>query len=159
MNSFAAWGLTILGIAVVTTVAEMILPNGKTKKVIRSTVATLTTLVVITPIPSLIKSLSSETAAPSVGEVEIDRDYLDYIDKAKSAAVVAALKDYLEKQGYPTDFSVEVKLNDAYSVESVTIDFSESGITENGEHINKSEMKGLIAEYFGVGEEAIMTYG
>ena len=48
---------------------------------------------------------------------------------------------------------------DGWSVKSATLNFSDLGMPENTEHINKSEIIKLVADYFGIGEEAIMSYG
>ena len=158
MNSFAAWGLTLFGLAVVSTVAEMLLPRGKTKSVIRSVFATVAVLVIVTPLPGLIKSgfkfdFTSDT-------VTTDTDYLEYIDGIKRKAFETAVRASLEEKGYPKDaYDLTVVTDGGYGVKSVTVKLVGSGITENGAHINKSEMKRLIAEFFGISEEAVMTYG
>ncbi len=156
MNSFAAWGLTVLGLATVTTVAEMLLPQGKLRKVVRSVVATVTALVIVTPLPSLLKNgFDFDFAADAV---ETDADYLDYVENAKNEIIAKSVCDHLKSKGYGSGYTLTVE-TDGYDVKSVTINFSQSGITENGEHINKSEIIELIADYLRIGEEAIMTYG
>ena len=156
MSAFAAWGLTILGLAVVTTIAEMLLPQGKTRTVIRSVFATVAVLVIVTPLPKLLKSgfdldFSGE-------DIVSDEKYLDYISGVKADIVTDAAYAYLKEKGYDGGFTLSVTM-DGWSVKSASIEFSKTGITGNGAHINKSEIIGLIADYFGVGEEAIMTYG
>ena len=89
MSAFAAWGLTILGLAVVTTIAEMLLPQGKTRTVIRSVFATVAVLVIVTPLPKLLKSgfdldFSGE-------DIVSDEKYLDYISGVKANIVTDAV--------------------------------------------------------------------
>lgn len=157
MNGFAAWGLTILGLAVVMTVAEMLLPSGKLRKVIRSVFATVTVFVVVTPIPGLFKGGSFDISGG--GEVNTDGDYLDYIDDAKKSIIIRAAEEYLKGKGYEDGYELDIELGSDWEVKSVSVKFTNFGITGNGEHINKSEFIELTAEYFGVGKEAIMTYG
>ena len=149
MSAFAAWGLTVLGLAIVTTVAEMLLPQGKTRKVIRSVFATVAVLVIITPIPKLLKSGV---------DFETDDKYMEYISGIKRDLVLDTAYKYLKEKGLDGVCKLDVQL-DGWSVKSVTVEFLKTGITENGAHINKSEIIGLIADYFGIGEEAVMTYG
>ena len=157
MKSFAAWGLTILAMAIITTVAEMLLPKGKTKNVIRSVVATVTVLTIITPIPSLIKgeflSFDFET-----GGVTTDASYLEYVDGLKKSTIEKSVTDYLEEHGY-NGIKVKVELQGEWGIKSVTIDFSQSGITDKDAHIHKSEIIKLVADRLQIDEEAIMTYG
>ena len=156
MNSFAAWGLTILGLAVVTTIAEMLLPKGKTRNVIRSVAATIAVLVIVPPLPSLLKS-GFKFEFPD-GSVQMDDEYLEYTDGLKRKTVERAAIAYLAEKGYKEGFTLTVEL-DGWSVKSATLNFSDLGMPENTEHINKSEIIKLVADYFGIGEEAIMSYG
>lgn len=156
MSSFAAWGLTILGLAVITTVAEMFLPQGKTRKVIRSVFAVVTVLAVVTPLPSLLKNGFGVNIEG--GKAETDTEYLEYVDNAKKKMLIDSAEKYLKSNGYGSGYSIDLTV-DGWSVKSVEIKFDEQGITENGEHINKSEIIKLIADYFDIGKEAVMSYG
>ncbi|MCH5160503.1 MAG: hypothetical protein J1G04_00580 [Clostridiales bacterium] len=164
MSSFASWGLTILGLAVVMTIAEMLLPSGKLKRVIRSVFATITALCIITPIPTLLKSLGAKIDGITFDkDIDItDSEYLDYIDGRKKSIIERGAIEYLATKGIE-GVNIEVELDSSgYGVKCARVDFSKFpniGITQDGEHINKSEIILLIAEYFGVGKEAIMTYG
>lgn len=156
MSGFASWGLTILGLAVVTTVAEMLLPKGKTRNAIRSVFAVVITLVIVTPLPTLLKSGFSGGFPSS--EVQKDEEYLAYNEEAKKEMIISSCKKFLKANGHGEGYSLDVTV-DGWSVKTASVKFDESIITQNGEHINKSEIIRLIAEYFGIGREAIMTYG
>lgn len=157
MSGFAAWGLTLLGLAVVTTIAEMLLPQGKTRKVIRSVAATIAVLVIVTPLPNLIKNGFDFDFSAGEGVVTDDK-YLEYVDGLKSDIIEQAVMSYLKSEGYTDGFTVDVKM-DGWQAKSATVNFFNSGITEEGKHINKSEIIRLIAEYLRIGEEAVMAYG
>lgn len=160
MSEFAAWGMTLLGLAVISGIAEMFLPHGKTKNVIRSVFAVVAITAVITPLPSLFKGEFSFNFDYS-GTVS-DSEYLDYVDKLKTDMLAQAAYDYLEANGYP-DCKALVKIQpitaDSYSVVSAKVNFVDSSITENNAHINRKEIIKLIANFYDIGEEAIMTYG
>ncbi|MDE7406106.1 MAG: stage III sporulation protein AF [Clostridiales bacterium] len=155
MSSFAAWGLTLLGLAVICTIAEMLLPQGKTRGVIRSVMATIAVLVIVTPLPNLIKNgfdfdLTEDT-------IKLDAEYIKYSDDKRGEYSARAAELYLNQNGYD---GIEVSVQmDGYKVKSVTAKISDSGIMQNGEHINNSEIKKLLAEYFGIEKEAVMAYG
>lgn len=155
MSSFAAWGLTLLGLAVICTIAEMLLPQGKTRGVIRSVMATIAVLVIVTPLPNLIENgfgfdFTSDT-------VKRDTEYIKYSDDKRGEYVASAAELYLKQKGY-VGIEVTVQM-DGYKVKSVTAKISDSSIIQNGEHINNSEIKKLLAEYFGIEKEAVMAYG
>ncbi len=156
MNSFAAWGLTVLGLATVTTVAEMLLPRGKMRKALCSVFATVTVFVIITPIPNLVKNgvnfdFSSDT-------VKTDEKYLDYVNDVRGEMLARSCEEYLKNKGYSAGYAIKVE-SDGYSVKKVSVDFVDSGMNGNVGNINKNEIVTLIAEYFGIGKEAVMTYG
>lgn len=155
MNSFAAWGLTILGLAVITTVAEMLLPQGKTRKVIRSVAATIAVLVIVTPLPNFLKSGFDFDF--SVDTVSTDTEYLEYTEKLKANIITSAAVEHFRELGYE-DIEISVEL-DGWTVKSASVNFVNSGMSGNGQHINKSEIIKLVADYFGIGEEAVMAYG
>lgn len=155
MSSFAAWGLTILGIAMVSTVAEMLLPQGKTRKVIRSVFATVAVLTVITPLPMLIKNgINFDFSSDAV---QTDGEYIEYVAGVKEKLVAQSLREHLKANGY--DLDVEVKLDGEWNAISATVNFEGLGITENIGHINRKEVIKLVAEFLNIGEEAVMTYG
>ena len=155
MSSFAAWGLTLLGLAVICTIAEMLLPQGKTRGVIRSVMATLAVLVIVTPLPNLINNGFDFDFIE--GTVKLDTDYIKYSDDKRGEYSARAAELYLSQNGYDgIDVSVQM---DGYKVKSVTAKITDSSIMQNGEHINNSEIKKLLAEYFGIEKEAVMAYG
>lgn len=156
MSSFAAWGLAVLGLAVITTVAEMLLPSGKTRNCIRSVAATLAVLVMVMPLPSLIDNGFSFDFYGAA--VETDGAYIAATEQLKCDIAQNAVREYLKQKGLNGDYSVKVYMQ-GYAVKSVTVDFSEFGITQKPEHINKSEIIKSIADYFGIDEEAVMSYG
>ena len=155
MSSFAAWGLTLLGLAVIYTIAEMLLPHGKTRGVIRSVMATIAVLVIVTPLPNLINNgfdfdFTSDT-------VSIDEDYIKFSEQKRGEYLATAAQSYLSVSGYDgVDISVTM---DGYNVKSVYYKISKTGIKPNDTHINKNEIEKLLAEYFGIEKEAVMTYG
>lgn len=155
MSSFAAWGITILGLAVVATVAEMLLPKGRTRGVIRSVTATLATLVIVAPLPELFERGAAFDF--SGGSVETDGEYIEFVDEMRADLIERSACEYLSGKGYD-GISVSVRL-DGWNVISATAKFVDSGITEDYVHIHKSEITLLLAEYFGIDEEAVMVYG
>ena len=155
MSSFAAWGLTLLGLAVICTIAEMLLPQGKTRSVIRSVMATVAVFVIVTPLPGLIKNGFDFDFTEDT--VNIDTDYIKYTDLLRGQEFAAAAEQYLKQNGYE-GVAVTVEMN-GYKVKSVTAKISNSSIMQNGTHINNSEITKLLAEYFGIEKEAVMAYG
>ncbi len=157
MNGFAAWGLTILGLAVVTTIAEMLLPKGKTRKAICSVAATVAVLVIVTPIPKLLKN-GIDLDFGDGTDVAVDGDYIDYVDGIKAELIGESAVQYIAGKGYTEKISISVEL-DGWNVKSACVNFVDFGMPGGDAHIHKSEIIKLVADYFGIGEEAVMSYG
>ncbi len=157
MSGFAAWGLTILGLAVVTTIAEMLLPKGKTRKAICSVAATVAVLVIVTPIPKLLKN-GFDIDFGGDTDVVVDGDYVDYVDGIKADLIGESAVQYVASKGYTEKIRVSVEL-DGWDVKSARVNFVDFGMTDGDAHIHKSEIIKLVADYFGIGEEAVMSYG
>ena len=56
MSAIAGWVLSVLGIVLAGTVVDLMLTKSRLKSFIRSVFATITVLVVITPLPKLIET-------------------------------------------------------------------------------------------------------
>ena len=155
MSSFAAWGLTLLGLAVICTIAEMLLPHGKTRGVIRSVIATVAVLVIVTPLPNIINNgFDFDFTEDTVG---LDKDYIYYSEQKRGEYLGRAAMVYLAQKGYD---GIEVSVTmEGYNVKSVSAKISQSSIKPNDTHINKNEITKLLAEYFGIEKEAVMAYG
>ncbi len=156
MSAFAAWGLTILALAIITTVGEMLLPKGRLRNVIRSVFASVTALAIVAPLPKLFNGEKLDLF--DNGEVETDGRYLEFIEDTKEEILLSAAYAALEEAGYSGAATIRLNL-EGWEVKSAVINFSESGIMTDGEHINRKEIIRLIADCFGINEEAIMTYG
>lgn len=155
MNAFAAWGLTVLGLAVISTVAEMLLPQGRLRNAIRSVMATIAVLVIVTPLPQLLNS--KITLDFPLDAIKLDSEYIAFVENKNRELIELAATRFLESKGI-NGVKLDVRLV-GYCVKSVTVDFSEIGITGNTAHINKSEITKLLADYFGIEKEAVMAYG
>lgn len=156
MSGFAAWGLSILGLAVITTVAEMLLPSGKMRKIICTVSATIAVLVIVAPLPGLIKN--GFDADFDFSDVPADEAYLQYVESQKAELLAREAERYVKSNGYDDIIIVKVE-TDGFAVKSASVNFVELIMSGNDAHIHKSEIIKLVAGYFGIGEEAVMSYG
>ena len=56
MSSVGAWILSILGIVVIGAVIDLVLPSGRMNKYVKSIFSAVTILVIILPLPNLVKN-------------------------------------------------------------------------------------------------------
>lgn len=151
MQSIGIWISSILGVAILGVAVDMLLPNGRTRKSICSFLSALTVLVIVTPLPSIIRGNFDFDFAP----VSVDGGYIDKSNGIIEGELERGLMSELSAAGY-SGFSVSVEINSDFTVKKVII-LSANGILLNGEHINKYDLTKAIVKLIGVSEEVI-TY-
>lgn len=156
MKSFAAWGSTILGLAIIMTIGEMFLPRGRLQKVIRSVFATIAVFVIVTPLPSMFKNGFNFNI--DYNEIQLDDNYVEYINDVNARMYEKSVMEYLTSKGYANNYDMSITV-DGYAIKSIRINFSETGIMGDDKHIYMNEIVKIVADYFGVDEEVVMCYG
>lgn len=94
MSSLATWVLSILGIVLVGTLVDLLLTKSRLKSVIRSVFATITVLVVVTPLPKLVSTGSFDLDADIT-----DGEFLTYASDLKIGVLERAVERALAAQG------------------------------------------------------------
>lgn len=163
MNMFAAWILSILAIVVVGTIVDLLMSNSKMHKFIRSIFATITVLVIITPLPSLIKNgFKPDGDFILGGDIKLDESYLNYINKNKIKKMETATIAAFEKDGLQF-VQVAITANfdkNEINIVQVIINLEKLVIDKKYEHINKYELvKELVRKYLLVKEDKIIING
>ena len=151
MNSLATWVLSILGIVLVGTLVDLLLTKSRLKSVIRSVFATITVLVVVTPLPKLVSTGSFDLDADIT-----DGEFLTYASDLKIGVLERAVERALAAQGIEATVEIEGTADTDIAIERVTINLSADGIQDENEHINKYDsVRRLAADYLNVEEDRI----
>lgn len=77
------WLLSVAGIAVLSVLADIILPVGQTKKYIKTVVGIAVTLATVEPLLSIFSTKSLETTVES-SVISAQQNYLDYVEQSRS---------------------------------------------------------------------------
>lgn len=162
MSFISAWVMSILGVVILGTVIDLLLSKSRLKNFIRSVFATVSILIIITPLPSLIQNGFSINWEDIKGEVILDEGFLDYTQKLKikalESSVTAAFADE-GISGLKIDITATVE-NNEINVKRVTVDLKNSVINENLANINKYEfIKEKVKKYIGKTEVEIIING
>lgn len=159
MNTLSSWVLSIAGVVLLGTVLDLLLTKSRLKAFIRAVFATVTVLIVVTPIPAFIKS--GFRADFDWGNVELDGKYLQYAENQKLNALAEAVEKALADDGIPNaKVTVDGSVDKEVLVRSVSVNLSESGIDGENEHINKyAVVKRKVSEYLGIDEDRVSVYG
>jgi hypothetical protein len=154
MNGIAGWLLGILAIVILGVVVDLMLSEGKTAKYIKSVFAAVTVLIIILPLPGIIKN-GIDFDAPFMinNQLELDNGYLNYTAELKLRAIARGVEEQLDKDGV---HKAAVRITGSATgvdikIEKVDVNLTNSVIDENKGHINKYELlSGLISGYLSI---------
>ncbi|MDR2201800.1 MAG: stage III sporulation protein AF [Clostridiales bacterium] len=162
MSAAAAWITSILGVVIVGTLIDLILPSGRMNKYIKSVFAAVTVLVIVLPLPSLIRSgFKPEGGKLFAPEFSLDSRYIEYADAVKFGYLARGVEKMLKEDGMA---GVSVKIEGGFSghepvINLVSANLQNLVIDKNLEHINKYERtRDLIAQYLNVPKDAVIIY-
>ncbi len=98
-----AWVISICGIAVLAVLCDVILPDGNTRKYIKTVVGIVITLVIVQPIISLFTSSESGNWIQSGGKIEIQQSYLNHISQRQETVAIDNVKRILNDSNIQVD--------------------------------------------------------
>ncbi len=161
MNAISAWIMSILGIVIIGTLIDLILPSGRISKYIKSIFATVTVLVIVTPIPSLIKNnFNVENGNLIAPEFTLDENYIAFADGIKMRYLAKGVEEKLAEDGL-RGVSVEIDgkfdNNNSLIINFVKVNLQNLVIDEDKQHINKYELiRDSVTKYLNVEKGAVI---
>lgn len=162
-GSFGVYILSIAGAVVIMTVADIIMPEGQTSKYLKSILSLFLVLIIISPLPDMLKKGADINSYFTENAFESDyTSFITSLNAKKAAAVEEKTEKYLEGLGYK---GIEVRLVYTGNTEGINIDYVHLDLTNlvfnnNGEHINIIDnIVEYVSVYLGAAKENIYTYG
>ena len=154
-----AWILPIAGVTILSVVVDLILPSGQTAKYIKNIFAFVMILVIISPLPALIKGNFNVNDIFESEEIVLQEDYIYQVNRDKLAALEEEITSSLEEKGIK---NVVVTINaDIFQIEmkilEVNVDLSDLVIDENSGHIDIEKAITEVVDRL-VGEEVIIIF-
>ncbi len=132
-------------------------------KYTRSVFAAVTVLVIILPLPGLIRNgINFDADFIFEDNITLDEDYLLYAKRVKLGALERGVVQQLDEDGiHNVTVTVEGTVNGTdIKIELVRVNLQNAVIDEIGEHIHKNELvKGLVAKYLLIEEGQVTVYG
>ena len=163
MSALAAW-ITAIFVAVVIAIgAELLFSDTRMSKFIRSVTAIVILLVIVMPIPALVKngfSIGGDDTAEN--NMQLDESFIGFVDEKRINAVEAALVGELKNAGIS---GAAVKITRAGNGEKtkivqVEINLSDSVIDEKLGHINMNELAvTTVCKYLNIEKSKVVVYG
>ncbi len=94
------WVLTVAGIAVLAVICDIILPDGSTRKYIRTVIGIIVTLVMLQPIVKFVgSSVVVDDSGLKESDVQIQQSYLDMVEDKEIKSNLKVVKDILAARG------------------------------------------------------------
>ncbi len=163
MSALSAW-ITAIFVAVVVTVgAELLFSDTRMSKFIRTVTATVTLLIIVAPLPSLIKNGGTSSGSNALDYCQqLDDGYINFVTGKRLAAVESALEAELGKAGISgAKTEITAKTTDGETeIVQVKINLADSVIDEKLGHINMNELAVTTAcKYLGIDKSKVVAYG
>ena len=163
MSALVAW-ITAIFVAVVIAIgAELLFSDTRMSKFIRSVTAIVILLVIVMPIPALVKngfSIGGDDTAEN--NMQLDESFIGFVDEKRINAVEVALVGELKNAGIS---GAAVKITRAGNGEKtkivqVEINLADSVIDKKLGHINMNELAvTTVCKYLNIEKSKVVVYG
>ncbi|MBQ3214366.1 MAG: hypothetical protein IJB10_05140 [Clostridia bacterium] len=160
MGEISSWILSITGIILVILIVEIVLPNGKTNKLIKSIVSVFSIFVIISPLKNFeLSSLNISSMFKS--EMQIDSDFINNRNNEKIIAFENLIEKTLFENGYK---NVKITIKGTYNkerleIETAFVDLRELVLLDKNLNINKyTNIMAIIKKIISVEEERLIFY-
>ena len=153
--------MSILGVALIGAVIDLVLPSGRMNKFIKSVFAAVTVLIVLLPLPDLVKNGFKSENFILREDVRLQQEYLEYTASIKKNALCKGLRAALKEDGIVLgDLEIEGNFEgSAPVVEKVRINMKQVVMTGQSEHIhNYTTVRTSVMRYLSVEEDVVDLY-
>lgn len=146
---FSAWILSIVGVAAITLIVDILLPEGETAKYIKSVFGILTVFIIAMPLPGILGGEVDFSAVfEESGAVSVDYEFVDQLNEMRIRNMETSIVEYLKKEGYYCDVSLEASFKDgSMIIDKVYVKTEKSVIV--GNEANIDIIRKLVAQITG----------
>lgn len=156
------WVLSVCGIIILTVILHVIMPAGKTGKIIKSIFSIMCLLVFIRPVLNFKNSDFSFQNVFNQSEVIYQNDFLDYYFSEKTKRAQLGCEEYIKEQcGKVCEVKIIYETDDQSNliVKKVQIVTKNSVIADKNEHIDIiDKANDYLSEHFNVNKSLIEIY-
>lgn len=117
----AQWVITVAAVAILSVLCDVILPEGQTRKYVKTVFGVVVTLVIVQPLIGLVTDNDSWFSFNSGEYDDVQQQYIESVDARQNANAADSVKKLLEYN----DISVS-KITVSNLDKSVTIELNES---------------------------------
>ena len=159
MSAISTWILSITGIVLVGLLFDILLPNGKTNKIVKSIVALFTVLVIVSPLKNI--DLNNFDFSNLFENFNIDSQFVSSIREDMVQTLKDDIQENLYENGYSgvkIDFEVSSS-QENLQIRTVFVDLSNLVLLDNNLNINKyTNIVAIIKSLVDIKEDSIIFY-
>ena len=159
MSAISTWILSITGIVLVGLLFDILLPNGKTNKIVKSVVALFTVLVIVSPLKNI--DLNNFDFSNLFENFNIDSQFVSSIREDMVQTLKDDIQENLYENGYSgvkIDFEVSSS-QENLQIRTVFVDLSNLVLLDNNLNINKyTNIVAIIKSLVDIKEDSIIFY-
>ncbi len=138
MNGISAWLLSIAGVSVLSVVVDILLPKGQTEKYIKGIFAFVMILVIIAPLPKLLKAEINFNEIFQKEEIKLQEDFIYQQNQNKLTLLKKEIESDLKENNLD---GVEVSIygdifSDEMQIEKIFVDLTNLVINDKNQHID-----------------------
>ena len=162
MSGISAYLLSIVGVVILLVIIDLILPDSKISKYIKSIAAVFVVAVIASPIIKLVNSNWDWHSLFVGSEYQIDENILNNINQQNIEVLEDEITNYLTGQGFEgVEVMVSVNfIENELKISYIYVNLCDLVINENLEHIDYyTKIKELITQQINIEGDKIIIYG
>ncbi|HEY8419895.1 MAG TPA: stage III sporulation protein AF [Clostridia bacterium] len=157
MRFISGWILGIIGAAVLCMLADLIMPEGSTKKQIRSVLSIITMFIILSPLPTLLnKDWRIENLFKD--EIKPDKRIVDNVFRQQISLLEESLEKKLSEDGYK-NIKIDItgyEKDKAIKVKAVSVNITQCDSKSKSDY---EKIKQKIKTYLNDNSVVVMVYG
>ena len=134
----SSWILSIAGVCILSVVIDLILPSGQTSKYIKNIFGYIIVLVIIWPLPAIVKGNFDFGSIFESQDIVLQEDFIYQVNRDKLTSVERLLEEQIEGLGLKNvDVSVSGNIfTTDMTIDEIFVDLTNLVIDEKAEHID-----------------------
>ena len=160
---FSSWVISIVGVVLLSLIADIMLPEGQINKYIKSVFAIITVFVIVSPLPTFFSNFSQHTDDFFVSDEKfaINEDFLGELRFEKQREKEILLKNVFEQNGFK-NVGISIICDNqsvVFEIKTICLDIKNVVIQNEDKNINiKDKLCQLVYSAVGINADEVVFY-
>ena len=157
LEVISSWILSVLGIIIISLIVEIMLPTGKTSKLIKSVLGLFSVFIIISPIKEV--DFLNFDASIFTSKIEIDSSFVGKRNDEIIEIYKEEILENLNNNGY-LQVNIDIEINENnLEVKTIFVDIREMVLKSEDMNINKyTNIVAIIKNILKIEEDKIIFY-